>query len=297
MNLEFAKWNRLIQAMEAGKKIILHGIVLSGTYKTNLENYLRFCLEFYQKSDLLSPLLSLLSTLLERAHQENCLDSYFRTKGWNSSESDTLLEREEEFWRSWDFSDPMSARSLLKEQGFYLRTVLSHNPTGIAVEISNNAIVPSESEEDLTEYLSRAKSYQNVSDYYEDYPFDEEGRQIGLALSLVQFKEIGIRPSLLRFDTPDGEHVFRAELPFGEKYESLTKRLSQDEEVRPFPDHFIGTPTETLEPWKLSTCKHCGRTVDDRIFFPSIPADVPLRVVSEIPAHFGICAWCLSGYI
>ncbi|EPG73343.1 hypothetical protein LEP1GSC058_2776 [Leptospira fainei serovar Hurstbridge str. BUT 6] len=295
MNLEFAKWNRLIQAMEARKRIVLHGVVLSSFYKTNLENYLRFCLEFYRKTDLLPPLLSLLSTLLERAYRENCLDSYFKSKGWNSA-SDDFAEREEEFRNTWDFSDPLSVRPVLKEQGFYLKTTISHNQTGLAVEISNNAIIPLESEEDLTEYLSRAKSYQNISEYYEDYPFDEEGKEIGLALSLVQFKEIGIKPNILRYDTPEGMHVFRIELPFGEKYESLVERIEKDEELLPFPEYFI-KEDEILEPWKLSTCKHCGRTVDDRIFFPVVPIDVPLRIVSDLPMDVGICAWCLSSYI
>ncbi|EQA45831.1 hypothetical protein LEP1GSC050_2720 [Leptospira broomii serovar Hurstbridge str. 5399] len=295
MNLEFAKWNRLIQAMEARKRIVLHGVVLSSFYKSNLENYLRFCLEFYKKTDLLPPLLSLLSTLLERAYRENCLDSYFKSKGWDAV-GDDLAEREEEFRNTWDFSDPLSVRPVLKEQGFYLKTTISHNQTGLAVEISNNAIIPLESEEDLTEYLSRAKSYQNISEYYEDYPFDEEGKEIGLALSLVQFKEIGIKPNMLRYDTPEGMHVFRVELPFGEKYESLVERIEKDEEVLPFPEYFI-KEDEILEPWKLSTCKHCGRTVDDRIFFPVVPVDVPLRIVSDLPMDVGICAWCLSSYI
>ncbi|EQA36713.1 hypothetical protein LEP1GSC047_2964 [Leptospira inadai serovar Lyme str. 10] len=295
MNLEFAKWNRLIQAMEARKRIVLHGVVLSSFYKSNLENYLRFCLEFYKKTDLLSPLLSLLSTLLERAYRENCLDSYFKSKGWDAA-SDGLAEKEEEFRSTWDFSDPISIRPVLKEQGFHLKTTISHNQTGLAVEISNNAVIPLESEEDLTEYLSRAKSYRNISEYYEDYPFDEEGKEIGLAFSLVQFKEIGIKPNLLRYDTPEGMHVFRVELPFGEKYESLIERIEKDEEVLPFPEYFI-KEDEILEPWKLSTCKHCGRTVDDRIFFPVVPVDVPLRIVPDLPMDVGICAWCLSSYI
>ncbi len=296
MEIEFGKWNRLIQAMELGKRIVLHGFVPSHCYKSNLENYLRFCLEFYKKTDILPPSLYLLHSLLERAYIENCRNSYYLEKGWDPSGHESLAEREADFFQSWNFSDLTSVRPRLKAEEFLLKTTIYHNPTGVAIEIANRASITSESEEELTEYLSRSKKYENVSEYYEDYPFDEEGKEIGIALAFLQFKEIGAGPTLLRFETAEGEHIFRVEIPFETVYNSLREKIANDEELKPFPFHSLKErEEETLEPWKMSVCKLCGRTVDDRIFFHTIPSDVTLK--TAVPTETDVCAWCLAGYI
>ncbi|TGK07637.1 hypothetical protein EHO59_05940 [Leptospira semungkisensis] len=297
MELEQGKMDRLSRGIELGKKIVLHGVVLSEFYKSNLENYLRFCLEFYKKTDILPPGLCLLYSLLERTYRENCRNSYYKEKGWDPSDPESLTEREAEFEKDWDFSDPLGLKPKLKQEGFFLRTTILHGPSGITVELANKAVITSESEEELTEYLSRAKSYSNLSEYYEDYPFDEEGREIDIALSFLQFQEIGLNPNLLRFDTMEGEHVFRVEIPFDSGHQSLREKIENGEDLRPFRFHSDKEKEgETIEPWKLSVCTICGRTVDDRIFFRTLPEDVIDRA-KEIPSTQDVCAWCLSGYL
>ncbi|MGJ4745165.1 hypothetical protein ACQV5M_02285 [Leptospira sp. SA-E8] len=297
MEIELAKKERLIRGMELGKKIVLHGVVLSQYYKSNVENYLRFCLEYYQKTDILPPSLSLIYSLLEMAYKENCRNSYYMEKGWDPLSSESFTEREAEFETNWDFSDPLKLRNRLKEEGSVLRTTIHHSGSGVSLEIANLAPITSEAEEALTEYLSRAKSYHDLSEYYEDYPFDEEGREIGIALAILQFKEIGLDPNLLRFDTVEGEHVFRLEISFDWEYLSLRTKLENDEDVRPFRSHSQAEKDgETISPWKISVCKICGRTVDDRIFFHTVPADVVAKA-KDLPFTEEVCAWCLSGYL
>ncbi|MEI7012824.1 hypothetical protein [Leptospira licerasiae] len=297
MEIELTKKERLIRGMELGKKIVLHGVVLSQYYKSNVENYLRFCLEYYQKTDILPPSLSLVYSLLEMAFKENCRNSYYMEKGWDPLSSESFTEREAEFETNWDFSDPLKLRNRLKEEGAVLRTTIHHSGSGISIEIANLAPITSEAEEALTEYLSRAKSYQDLSEYYEDYPFDEEGREIGIALAILQFKEIGLDPNLLRFDTAEGEHVFRLEIGFGGGFLSLRNKLENDEDIRPFRFHSQEEKDEeTISPWKISVCKICGRTVDDRIFFHTVPQDVVAKA-KDLPFTEEVCAWCLSGYL
>ncbi|TGL63558.1 hypothetical protein [Leptospira sarikeiensis] len=297
MEIELAKKERLVRGMELGKRIVLHGVAFSQYYKSNLENYLRFCLEYYKKTDILPSALSLAYSLLEMAYKENCRNSYYLEKGWDPLSLESLTERESEFENNWDFSEPLRSRAKLKEEGSILRTTIQHSNTGITLEIANLAPITLEAEEALTEYLSRAKSYENLFEYYEDYPFDEEGRGIGIALAILQFKEIGIDPNLLRFDTADGEHIFRLEIGFENDYVSLRNKLENDEDIRPFRSHSEQEKEgETIFPWKLSVCKICGRTVDDRIFFHSVPPDVVAKAV-DLPYTEEICAWCLSGYL
>ncbi|TGK40355.1 hypothetical protein [Leptospira andrefontaineae] len=297
MEIELAKKERLIRGMELGKKIVLHGVVLSQYYKSNVENYLRFCLEYYQKTDILPPSLSLIYSLLEMAFKENCRNSYYMEKGWDPLSSESFTEREAEFETNWDFSDPLKLKNRLKEEGSVLRTTIHHSGSGVSLEIANLAPITSEAEEALTEYLSRAKSYQDLSEYYEDYPFDEEGREIGIALAILQFKEIGLDPNLLRFDTMEGEHVFRLEIGFDGEILSLRTKLENDEDVRPFRFHSQAEKEgETISPWKISVCKICGRTVDDRIFFHTVPPDVSAKA-KDLPFTEEVCAWCLSGYL
>lgn len=295
MDQEFKRWTRLLRAIEAGTRIELSGHILNDSFRNNLEKFLKLCLETYNKIDLTPVVYSVVQEMLLRAATSNLRELFFFRKGSDGSDKAAFDEHEEEFRIFLNTFDSKDARIALKEKGLFLKVIIHHNDTGLAVEVLHNSKLIPFLEERLRKYLAAAMEFKNLMEYYEVYPEDKEGREIGLALSILMLRETGLKPELLRIGSGDETHVSRLEVPFGEEYRSIRKKILNDEEVLPFPkDH----SEETELPWKTSRCSYCGRIVDDRIFFPEVPQDIPVKVLPEpTRSGHGICAWCLSSYL
>ncbi|XDD49806.1 hypothetical protein AB3N59_15725 [Leptospira sp. WS92.C1] len=296
MDQEFKRWTRLLRAIEAGTRIELTGYILNDCFRLNLEKFLKLCLENYGKNDLNPVVYSVIQEMLLRSAMSNLRELFSQEKGIDLLDQSAFDASEEAFRKYLNTFDPPVVRNLLKQKGLFLKVIIHHNDTGLSAEVLHNSKMIPFMEERLRKYLSVAMEFKNLLDYYDQYPEDKEGRDIGLALSILMLRETGLKPELLRIGSGTDLHTSRLEIPFGEEYRSIRKKILNDEEILPFPkEHFL----EDAElPWKTNHCSYCGRTVDDRIFFSEIPKDIPVRNVPEpIRSGNGICAWCLSSYL
>ncbi|EMO02540.1 hypothetical protein LEP1GSC116_0707, partial [Leptospira interrogans serovar Icterohaemorrhagiae str. Verdun HP] len=141
----------------------------------------------------------------------------------------------------------------------FLKVIIRHNHTGLAAEVFNNSKSIPFIEERLRKYLASAMEYKNLMDYYNSYPEDKEGKNLGLAFSILMLRETGLKPELLRISSRNDVHISRLEIPFGEEYKSIRKQILKS-------SIFTNENQEPELPWKTSRCSYCGRTVDDRIF-------------------------------
>ncbi|AYV55510.1 hypothetical protein [Leptospira kmetyi] len=296
MDQEFKRWTRLLRAIESGTRIELSGYILNDSFRLNLEKFVKLCLENYGKSDLAPVVYSVIQEMLLRAAMSNLREYYSSENGIDSFDQNAFDSSEEDFRKFLNTLDTKFVRSALKTKGLFLKVIIHHNDTGLAAEVLHNSKMIPFMEERLRKYLASAMDYKNLMDYYDSYPEDREGRDIGLAFSILMLRETGLKPELLRIGSGEEVHTSRLEVPFGEEYRSIRKKILNDEEILPFPKEAHETPAEL--PWKTSRCSYCGRTVDDRIFFSKIPDDIPVKSIPEpIRAGNGICAWCLSSYL
>ncbi|TGL77020.1 hypothetical protein [Leptospira yasudae] len=295
MDQEFKRWTRLLRAIESGTRIELTGYILNDSFRTNLEKFVKLCLENYNKNDLAPVVYSVIQEMLLRAAMSNLREYFSFEKGIDPFDQNAFDASEEDFRKFLNTFDAKAVRSALKAKGLFLKVIIHHNETGLAAEVLHNSKLIPFMEERLRKYLSAAMEFKNLMDYYDRYPEDREGRDIGLAISILMLRETGLKPELLRIGSGEEVHTSRLEVPFGEEYRSIRKKILNDEEILPFPKE---SHEEAELPWKTSRCSFCGRTVDDRIFFSKIPDDIPVKGIPEpIRAGNGICAWCLSSYL
>ena len=87
----------------------------------------------------------------------------------------------------------------------------------------------------LRKYLRQAMQYTNIMDYFQDHPEDPQGRNLGLALSLILLRESGLRPDLMRMGKPGSKNYSRIEIPFNvDSYKNIRDKILNDELIVPF---------------------------------------------------------------
>ncbi|AKP24821.1 hypothetical protein KQY10_04635 [Leptospira interrogans] len=291
MDQEFKRWTRLLRAIEAGTKIELDGYILNDSFRSNLEKFVKLCLENYNKNDLAPVVYSVIQEMLLRATVSNLREYFCQENGIDFFDQNSFDSSEEQFRKFLNTLDLKAVRDSLKSKDLFLKVIIRHNHTGLAAEVFNNSKSIPFIEERLRKYLASAMEYKNLMDYYNSYPEDKEGRNLGLAFSILMLRETGLKPELLRISSRNDVHISRLEIPFGEEYKSIRKQILKS-------SIFTNENQEPELPWKTSRCSYCGRTVDDRIFFSKIPEDIPVKGIPEpVRSGNGICAWCFSSYL
>ncbi|UMQ53630.1 hypothetical protein FH582_17130 [Leptospira interrogans] len=291
MDQEFKRWTRLLRAIEAGTKIELDGYILNDSFRSNLEKFVKLCLENYNKNDLAPVVYSVIQEMLLRATVSNLREYFCQENGIDFFDQNSFDSSEEQFRKFLNTLDLKTVRDSLKSKGLFLKVIIRHNHTGLAAEVFNNSKSIPFIEERLRKYLASAMEYKNLMDYYNSYPEDKEGRNLGLAFSILMLRETELKPELLRISSRNDVHISRLEIPFGEEYKSIRKQILKS-------SIFTNENQEPELPWKTSRCSYCGRTVDDRIFFSKIPEDIPVKGIPEpVRSGNGICAWCFSSYL
>lgn len=291
MDQEFKRWTRLLRAIEAGTKIELDGYILNDSFRSNLEKFVKLCLENYNKNDLAPVVYSVIQEMLLRATVSNLREYFCQENGIDFFDQNSFDSSEEQFRKFLNTLDLKAVRDSLKSKDLFLKVIIRHNHTGLAAEVFNNSKSIPFIEERLRKYLASAMEYKNLMDYYNSYPEDKEGKNLGLAFSILMLRETGLKPELLRISSRNDIHISRLEIPFGEEYKSIRKQILKS-------SIFTNENQEPELPWKTSRCSYCGRTVDDRIFFSKIPEDIPVKGIPEpVRSGNGICAWCFSSYL
>ncbi|EKR35371.1 hypothetical protein [Leptospira interrogans] len=291
MDQEFKRWTRLLRAIEAGTKIELDGYILNDSFRSNLEKFVKLCLENYNKNDLAPVVYSVIQEMLLRATVSNLREYFCQENGIDFFDQNSFDSSEEQFRKFLNTLDLKTVRDSLKSKDLFLKVIIRHNHTGLAAEVFNNSKSIPFIEERLRKYLASAMEYKNLMDYYNSYPEDKEGKNLGLAFSILMLRETGLKPELLRISSRNDVHISRLEIPFGEEYKSIRKQILKS-------SIFTNENQEPELPWKTSRCSYCGRTVDDRIFFSKIPEDIPVKGIPEpVRSGNGICAWCFSSYL
>ncbi|WP_061222644.1 hypothetical protein [Leptospira weilii] len=296
MDQEFKRWPHLLKMIEAGARIELTGYIFNDTFRLNLEKFVKLCLENYNKNDLVPFVCSVIQEMLLRAGISNLREHFSQENEIDFLDQNSFDYNEEEFRKFLNTLDPRSVRDSLKAKGLFLKVIIRHNRTRFSAEILNNSKTIPFMEEFLKQYVAFSMEYKDLIDYYKFYPEDKEGRDLGLAFSILTLREIGLRPELSRISTGKEIYTFRIEIPLGEEYGSIREQILNDKEIFPFPKD--NHKQENEPPWQTNPCSHCGRTVDDRILFSKIPDDIPIKnIPKSIQTGSKICAWCVASYL
>lgn len=259
----------------------------------------------YDRGTLHPVVLAVAQELCLWASLANMRQVYFSEYGLDLNDPEQLRNREPGFQASINRGREAYYRAEVKSRELYLRVRLSHNSAGMRIEILNNAIHSEPLEKRLREYLAQAMQYDSIMRYYEDHPEDQDGRGVGLALSVLMLKEEDLRPELMRLGKSGDETVSRLEIPFDTTYASIRDRIERGEELRPFSGSGL-VPAElppgvAIQDHLSVECPICRNQVDERVFFPEVSPDMlnfeRVRVDrGDWSGDQGACASCLAIY-
>ncbi|WP_078124881.1 hypothetical protein [Leptospira alexanderi] len=296
MDHEFKRWPHLLKRIKVGARIELTGYIFNNTFRLNLEKFVKLCLENYNKNDLTPFVCSVIQEMLLRAGISNLREYFSQENGIDFLDQNSFDYNEEEFRKFLNTLELRSVRNSLKAKGLFLKVIIRHNRTRFIAEVLNNSKTIPFMEEFLKQYIAFSMEYKDLMDYYKFYPEDKEGRDLGLAFSILTLREVGLKPELFRISTEEEIYTSRIEIPLGEEYGSIREQILNDKEIFPFPKD--NHKQENEPPWQTNPCSHCGRTVDDRILFSKIPDDIPIKnIPKSIQTGGKTCAWCVASYL
>jgi hypothetical protein len=220
--------------IEQGQKIGLNCYTPVSSFLRNLETVLRLILRYYERSDLLPTIFGVVQELISFSCISNMRYIFYERYGYTLDSNEKFLEIEPLFLKEVSSSKNFSFREELIRRKMIVQTVIEHNDIALNIKVYNKSEHQLDQEFYIRDYLRKAMQYSDVNEYFEDHPEDPQGKNIGLAFSIILLKEAGLRPDLMRFGKPGIGGYSRIEIPFTNDYQSLRDRILKDESIVPF---------------------------------------------------------------
>lgn len=288
-------------ATAAGKTIEIRGYVLSPRLQVNLERVLQIVLRHYKQDGLFPVVYAVVQELALWASLANMRQIFFEERGGDLNLPADLKALESAFQASLNAIELFEYRRKIRARGLFLAIRIVHSLAGLRFEIENNAVHSAALEERLRGDLRQAMQYSNIMEYFRDNPEDQDGRNVGIAFSILMLKEEQLRPELMRLGHKEGGQISRLEIPFDKSFQSIRDRILNDEMITPFGGRDLFPPDRVVQPVQTVVCPVCENIVDERIFFPDVdPGMLDEERVAQVVPHWrpvdGACASCIATY-
>ena len=226
--------NTILEGIVDGKTIAMNCFTLTDNFVKNLETVLRNILNHYGKTELLPAIFGTAQELVNWTCLSNMRYIYYKQNELDLNDEKVFKDTESRFLASINKMNSSNYRDYLKANNMYVHVVFQHDVTGLNVKVHNVSANTLDQEKYLRSYLKQAMNYANVLDYFKDHPEDPQGKNLGLAFSIIILKESGLRPDLLRISKAGSGAYSRIEIPFGNEYQSIRDKILKDESIVPF---------------------------------------------------------------
>lgn len=226
--------NSILEGIDQGKTIAMNCYTLTDSFVKNVEIVLRNILSHYEKIDLLPAIFGTTQELVNWTCISNMRYIYYRQNDLDLNDEKVFQDHESRFLTSINKMNYANYREYLKTNRMYVHTVFEHDNTGLNIKVYNVSENTLDQEKYLRNYLKQAMEYANVLDYFKDHPEDPQGKNMGLAFSIIILKESGLRPDLMRISKSGKGAYSRIEIPFTNSYQSIRDKILKDESIVPF---------------------------------------------------------------
>ncbi|MBK8395545.1 MAG: hypothetical protein IPL26_09915 [Leptospiraceae bacterium] len=226
--------NTILDGIQEGKTIAMNCYTLTDKFVKNLEIVLRSILNHYDKIELLPAIFGTTQELVNWTCISNMRYIYYQQNNLDLNDEEVFKENESRFLNSINKINSANYRDYLKSNDMYVHMVFEHQTTGLNVKVYNVSENTLDQEKYLRTYLKQAMHYSNVLDYFKDHLEDPQGKNMGLAFSIIILKESGLRPDLMRISKSGKGCYSRIEIPFVNEYESIRDKILKDEMIVPF---------------------------------------------------------------
>ena len=226
--------NTIVEGINEGKTIAMNCYTLTDNFVKNLEIVLRNILQHYEKLELLPAIFGTTQELVNWTCLSNMRYIYYKQNELDLNDEKIFHDTEKRFLTSVNKLNSANYRDYLKANNMYVHVVFEHEITGLNVKVHNVSENTLNQEKYLRSYLKQAMQYSNVLDYFKDHPEDPQGKNMGLAFSIIILKESGLRPDLMWISKAGNGSYSRIEIPFVNEYKSIRDRILKDESIVPF---------------------------------------------------------------
>jgi hypothetical protein len=234
--------NTILEGIGEGKTIAMNCYTLTDNFVKNLEIVLRNILNHYGKIELLPAIFGTTQELVNWTCLSNMRYIYYKQNDLDLNDEKVFKDNETRFLTSINKLNSANYRDYLKTNNMYVHVVFEHEVTGLNVKVHNVSENTLDQEKYLRSYLKQAMHYTNVLDYFKDHPEDPQGKNLGLAFSIIILKESGLRPDLMRISKAGSGAYSRIEIPFVNEYQSIRDRILKDEQLVPFEHKSLVPP-------------------------------------------------------
>lgn len=232
----------IAQAVSEGKSFDMRCFTVTTAYLKNLEIILRNILRQYQKESLFPAIFGVVQELNRWSSLANMRYLYFYDNGLQLNEDNVLLH-EKDFLSTVNAASMAEYRNKLKQNQMIIRTLIGYSEHGLKVEVFNLSKNGLSQEGYLRDYLKKAMGYEDIMQYFQDHPEDQDGRAMGLAFSIILLKEAGLRPELMRMGKSSNTGGYsRIEIPFDKSFQSIRDKILNDEPIIPFENAKLVPP-------------------------------------------------------
>jgi hypothetical protein len=233
MNIKISE-AELLEKIKNGKSIAMNCFTLTDNFVKNLESVIRNLLSYYNKLDFLPGIFGTAQELVNWTCLSNKRYFYYKQNDLSIDDEKAYIDNESRFLSTINKLNSESYRNFLVENEMYVHTVFEHSEEGLSIKVHNYTENVVNQEKYLRDYLKQAMNYANVLDYFNDHPEDPQGKNLGLAFSIIILKESGLRPDLMRISKPGKGAYSRIEIPFMNSYHSIRDKILNDESIVPF---------------------------------------------------------------
>ncbi len=231
---------KILDAIQKGQPISLKTTTLPYSIETLLDDILDKILTKYQKSNLHNAMSLCLKEITGNAKKANLKRAFFRKHGLDINNAEDYESGMEQFKA--DVSDNIDLyNKLLEEMKFYIQITYQYSSEGVVITVSNNVPVNKAELKRIRDRYDKAIEYSDAEQAFYDAVDQTEGAGLGIIMTILMLKKVGINPKNFIINSREGLTVARLAVHFKkideQKMSELTDTIYNEIDVLPlFPE-------------------------------------------------------------
>jgi HD-like signal output (HDOD) protein len=201
---------------------------------------------YLEKNDLLylkGMLLAILKELINNAIKANAKRIYFKLKNLDINNSDDYQLGMENFKQE-TYNPESQIFTKLIDEKLFVRVHFKHIPGRLAFHVINNSPILVHEFNKIKSRIEKAYAYDDISEAFEDDLDDSEGAGLGLIMSLMLFKNIGLSKETYSIIKNDNLTTSIIDIPQNRVRSTSQKKLADEiihevERLPSFPTNVI----------------------------------------------------------
>lgn len=192
---------------------------------------------------LLNSMITILREVVVNAIKANAKRIYFRKNGLNINDPHTYAQGMLKFK-----TDVIGEFDMIEDEmessDYFVRIIFNYDDSGIKIKIFNNSPILPEELKRINHRIEKAIQYTDFADAYAEVDDETEGAGLGIVLTILFLKNMGIDPRSYKIETVNGLTETSLEVPKNLRHPEIVSSIKQRiideiEGIPTFPENII----------------------------------------------------------